>query len=129
MPKCTLVVKGKFVTFDEGDRTKGLTIGLGTGTSHLRTRTSTRDELLPQQITTEAILLIQAELPPRTLGRQLKTFLTPALRSRERLSYRKLLDHFVEPGSALGATKRKESRSMADSIADATSTAARYLGD
>lgn len=30
--------QGQFVTIDEGDRTKRLTIGLGTGTSHLIAR-------------------------------------------------------------------------------------------
>jgi len=67
----------------------------------VKLRTRTRAELLLQQIITEAIQLIEAELPPRILERQLKAFLTPALRGGRAISYQKLLNRFVEPGSAL----------------------------
>jgi hypothetical protein len=38
IPLDALVVKGQFVTIDEGDRAKRLTIGFGAGTSHLVAR-------------------------------------------------------------------------------------------
>jgi hypothetical protein len=37
-PVSALVIKGQFVTVDEGDRMKRMTIGLGAGTSHLIAR-------------------------------------------------------------------------------------------
>jgi chemotaxis protein MotA len=90
----------------------------------VKLRTRTRSELLLQQIITEAILLIQAELQPRILDRQLKAFLIPALRTSERVSYRKLMDRFVEPGAVLKARKK-------DPVAAAEETAAliEYLGN
>jgi chemotaxis protein MotA len=89
----------------------------------VKLRARTRSELLLQQIITEAVVLIQAELPPRILERQLKAFLTPALRTLERVSYRKLVERFVwEPGSSVNEEKSSEVEREQGSAADDVST-------
>jgi chemotaxis protein MotA len=95
----------------------------------VKLRTRTRSELLLQQIITEAVLLIQAELPPPILERQLKAFLTPAMRTRERVSYRKLMERFVfDPGFAPKDEKMSEEKSQRASAADEVPAGAEHSG-
>jgi chemotaxis protein MotA len=63
--------------------------------AHLREHTE--QELLLQELVTEGVLAIRAQVKPRVLERRLRSFLTPADRPDEHLS-RRLMDDRRDAG-------------------------------
>ena len=59
-----------------------------------RIRERTSRELLLQRIIIEGVVAIEGEVNPRILERRLKSFLTPAARSREMISMHKIQERF-----------------------------------
>ncbi|MEW6427826.1 MAG: MotA/TolQ/ExbB proton channel family protein [Thermodesulfobacteriota bacterium] len=70
--------------------------------AHLRERTD--HELLVQKIILEGVVAIEGEVNPRVLERKLKAFLTPAARSRQMLTMRKIRERFHKRAMAQGGT-------------------------
>ncbi len=75
-----------------------------------RIRERTSHELLLQRIIIEGVVAIEGEVNPRILERKLKSFLTPAARSREMISMQKIQERFRARTQARLAAAARERR-------------------
>ncbi len=76
-----------------------------------RLRERTDQELLLQKIILEGVVAIEGEINPRVLERKLKSFLTPAARSREMISMQKIQQRFKARTMARLAAIREQTAS------------------